>query len=454
MSISHSTLRFLLPAAILFIASLAQAQYLIEPATNLGGKLRFLNAAEGFSFNNYTIRYTADSGNTWNVITSDIAAETGCSGVLDAWFVDRSTGWMVVYYGGGINTPIDTTCVYATTDGGATWRKQLTSRVSQIKWASQTFQGIRFVDRMNGWVFGLGVIEHTTDGGATWTTQMRFTERTIYNNLFTCGFFKNKNEGWIAGYGSFILHTTDAGATWVTRHVDSASTPDGIILNVDTYYLRAIHFSDSLNGCASSNHGYYLYTTDGGATWNPGSTGFPHDNEDVFIADNRVIWMVGGNYCDNTGCYAGQSVLYSTNGGTTWNPVIARTVGLLGVDAQFTSIAWINSRLGYISDEFGRIFRISDTTALVASIGDVAGGSHEVNMYPNPVADELTIQFDGADREAQVNVYDAIGRRVIVTSLNAASGKTLDVSVLNPGNYMVEVMMAGKASRRNIMVVR
>lgn len=453
MSISHSALRFLLPVAVMLITSVAGAQYLVEPATNLGGKLRFLSAAEGFSFNSYAISYTADSGATWNIVTADIPAVTGGSGVLDAWFVDRNTGWMIVYYGGGINTPIDTTCVYATTDGGVTWHRQHTSRVSATKWASQTFQGIRFTDRMNGWVFGLGVIDHTTDGGATWTTQMRFSERTIYNNLFTCGFFKNKNEGWIAGYGSFILHTTDGGTTWVTKHVDSATTPNGVIVNLDTYYLRAIHFSDSLNGFATSDHGNYLYTSDGGATWKAGATGFPHDNADVFMAGNSVVWLVGGNYCDNTGCYAGQSILYSTNGGATWNPIIARTVGLLGVDAQFTSIAWINPSLGYISDEFGRIFRITDTTAPVASVDRSAGGSG-ATIYPNPATSELTILFGGVHQEAQVNMYDAIGRKVLATSLNAVSGTTIDISALSPGSYMVELIAADTTSWRKITVIR
>lgn len=445
---------FLLIGAILLAPLAAEAQYRIEQVATGGGRLRFLNTTEGYSFGSRSILYTRDGGRNWSFIVSDLHAAIGCSGILDAAFVSRSHGWVVAYYGGGINTPIDTTCVFATTDGGVTWKKQLTSKVSATKWASQTFQGLRFADSLNGWVFGLGVIEHTTDGGATWTTQMRFSERTIYNNLFTCGYFKNRSEGWIAGYGGFILHTTDAGDTWVTQHVDSACTPEGMVINIETFYLRAIHFDDSLNGIASSDHGYYLRTTDGGLTWDRGYTAFPHDNADVFVFNEDVIWQVGGNYCDNTGCYAGQSILYSTNGGATWNPVIARTVGLLGTDAQYVSIVWMDSRHGYISDEYGRIFTISDTTAPVAGINIESEADENLLIYPNPVARELNIRFAGMSPETAVHIYDALGRRVFMADRGSISAMTVDMSAFSPGSYMLEVIADGKRSWRKMMVTR
>jgi photosystem II stability/assembly factor-like uncharacterized protein len=440
--------------AILLAPSTGAAQYLLEHVIYDGGELRFLNAAEGFSFNSRTIRYTADSGRTWDLVTEEMQEVTGGAGIMDAAFVDRNTGWVIAYYGGGINTPIDTTCIFATTDGGTTWRKQRTSLPSKIKWASQTFQGIRFTDAMNGWVFGLGVIEHTTDGGATWTTQLRWKEDAIYDDLFTTGYFRNAREGWIAGYGSFILHTTDAGATWVTQHVDTATREDGVPLNTETYTLISIHFADSLNGYVATTHGNYLYTRDGGASWHAGSTGYPNDNVEVFMRDSDMIWQVGGNYCDNSGCYSGQSILYSADGGASWKPVIA-TTGELGSTPQFVSIAWITPRLGYVSNEYGEIFRIRDTSSSVAGV-DRSREEEEngITVYPNPAREMLHVELADGSGETRVNIYDPLGRIVSSAGVNAVSGITIGTSALSPGSYILEAINNGKRMRRKVTVVR
>jgi|GEM_PF-5872183 len=468
MRITRSFHRFLLrrmsliglPVAILSIVSPlsaeAQSRYVLEHVTDLGGKLRFINAAEGFAHTDYTISYTSDSGRTWTPITRNIQYLLGKDniGITDVEFIDRNTGWMIIYATSPSSFSIDSSYIYATTDGGATWKREHASVVSATTWASQTFQGIRFVDAMNGWVFGLGVIEHTADGGATWTTQLRWSERTIYNDLFMSGYFRNRNEGWIAGYGSFVLHTTDGGINWTTQHVDSASRPDGGMLHPEAYCLVALDFADSLHGCASAPNGSYLYTRDGGLTWKKAVTGYPNDNVAVAMPSRDVIWQVGGNYCDDKGCYSGQSILYSLDGGESWNAVIAMKSETLGADPQFESIVWINDRVGYISNERGDIYRIRDTSSLLAAVDPSPDEGEGLLVYPNPVDDQVTVRFADPAPHISVKIYDAMGRRVFSSDAGLLREMTIPASSLSPGGYMLEVIAGDTIMRRNIVVVR
>lgn len=81
-----------------------------------------------------------------------------------------------------------------------------------------------------------------------------------------------------------------------------------------------------------------------------------------------------------------------------------------------------------------------DTQYTVASIfdnlEDVAG---VINIYPNPVVDQLSIDYKGSD-PVNVNIYNVAGQHV--RSLGSISGKDVndfDVSDLESGVYMVQV---------------
>jgi photosystem II stability/assembly factor-like uncharacterized protein len=437
---------------LLFITgfSYAGAQYVIERAGYGGGRLHFISASEAFAIGERSVAHSSDSGYTWQVVSSDIPKAIGCEGIFGGSFVNGTTGWIIAHK---LYTS-DSTFIYKTSDGGATWHRLRASPIAAERYASHSYNAIHFVDENEGWVIGKGIIEHTTDGGATWSPQLLWPERQGNNDYLNCGYFRNRKEGWAGGYGSIIVHTTDGGKNWITQHTDSA-TRDGMIVNIDNYYLHAIRFADPMNGFAATNNGNYLSTRDGGATWRSGSTGFPNDNVALYTIDEKIVWQVGGDYCDNTGCYSGQSVLYSHDGGATWHSLVDTTLGLLGLNSQFRSIHFINPKLGYIANERGEIFRIRDTTSTnVAGIGQGASSRRTLSVYPNPARETVTIQLGDDEGEGRIMIYDIAGE--LVASHETAGGGTARISTagLRAGLYIIEVAAGGRRARAPMTVVR
>ena len=78
------------------------------------------------------------------------------------------------------------------------------------------------------------------------------------------------------------------------------------------------------------------------------------------------------------------------------------------------------------------------------------------SVYPNPAASRATVAFS-ADRDAQVEVFDALGRRVAVLWDGPAGlGETaaFDVSALPSGLYLVRLTADGQRATRTLVVAR
>jgi photosystem II stability/assembly factor-like uncharacterized protein len=101
-------------------------------------------------------------------------------------------------------------------------------------------------------------------------------------------------EGWVGGQQGVILHTTDSGLTWT---VQNSGTTEPI------YDVR---FLDAQHGWASSNN-TVLYTTNGGATWQQGSgvVGSIYNVEFATLTNGFAA-------------YGGNTIFQTTNGGVSW----------------------------------------------------------------------------------------------------------------------------------------
>jgi len=85
-----------------------------------------------------------------------------------------------------------------TTDGGETWKKQVSGTTSHL-WQ------IHFADSRTGWVVGNGgTILRTIDGGKTWTKQDSGTTLNLVRSHFA-----DSRTGWVVGEGGTILATRD-----------------------------------------------------------------------------------------------------------------------------------------------------------------------------------------------------------------------------------------------------
>jgi photosystem II stability/assembly factor-like uncharacterized protein len=227
-------------------------------------------------------------------------ADVACTDDSHAWAVGRDErgGW------GGI---------FATTDGGATWRAQ---------YSGALLMGVTFANASDGWAVGRaqtgsGTIFATTDGGATWKPQYADDNLPSLEDV-AC---TDASHAWAVGYGT-ILATTDGGATWKPQY---SGAGDEVI--------HAVAFANPSDGWAVGYHAN-LSTTDGGATWTAQSAGEVVDLYDVACTDASHAWAV-----------ASGGLLATTDGGATWRAQKPN------VTAALQAVAFADSNHGWAVGE-------------------------------------------------------------------------------------------------------
>jgi hypothetical protein len=70
-------------------------------------------------------------------------------------------------------------------------------------------------------------------------------------------------------------------------------------------------------------------------------------------------------------------------------------------------------------------------------------------MYPNPVHDRLTVELPDIT-EARLRVLDAMGR-LVLEAVSHTDRTELDLSGLNPGHYVVQVIGSEHALAARIL---
>lgn len=229
------------------------------------------------------------------------------------YFVSPDTGWIIRVQTGA--SPLPAT-VSKTTDGGKTWREQLTWKGAQPMFA-------RFDDSKNGVIVaqvqgGSTVIWRTTDGVA-------WQQSPAPIPYPTHAYFINSREGWMRGVtpqrSVLVYHTTDAGQTW--KQVGGFTTPsDGggfYFANSSTGYAT---------GIAQGAMPPVYVTPDGGITWTPFTMPAPPAvtaSTQVTVIDMQIIsgdraYVIVDVY---TSTRAQLYLLGTTDGGRTWDqPVL------------------------------------------------------------------------------------------------------------------------------------
>jgi hypothetical protein len=74
----------------------------------------------------------------------------------------------------------------------------------------------------------------------------------------------------------------------------------------------------------------------------------------------------------------------------------------------------------------------------------------QLNIYPNPVADVLNVQWNTTTETATLSIRDLSGR--LVLSERVANGNAvLDLSNLSSGNYILELQMTDRTIRKQVI---
>jgi len=355
------------------------------------------------------VYHTPDFGMTWEPQT--IATTRRLFGVF---FLDAERGW----------TCGDVGAIHATIDGGLNWFRQ---NLGGPKYASR----IQFLDSVHGWSSGgTAMLLFTRDGGATWTSDFfppqfptdtvdfqglsfvdtvngwlvagRYPELdTLGNPIFTGGQgyiakveasgdtfrhtlqlkdavndffdveFTDATTGWVVGgedstYIAAVLHTTNGGTDWVQQPLPSSAR-----------YLRAVDFVSPNQGWACGRSGTIVHTSNGGTTW---------ESQDYYI--DTTLFDI--QFCDSLrGMIAGNSVvLLTTDGGQHW------VRGFGGVEEATRQP---HAGIGVQSPSRGHVrFTIGGARRTgVIAIYDAAGC--QVRTLRNRTGHSESVEWDGLD---------------------------------------------------------
>lgn len=121
-------------------------------------------------------------------------------------------------------------------------------------------------------------------------------------------------------------------------------------------------------------------------------------------------------------------------------------------DSTYLNIHTSTFANGEIRGQLMRYYRISSLTSSPTGISNVLEANKSINIYPNPILDELNISFDANENaSANVLIYDINGKVVLQKNAEVTNGKNiilLNANQLNNGLYIVELQLNGEIAKR------
>lgn len=121
--------------------------------------------------------------------------------------------------------------------------------------------------------------------------------------------------------------------------------------------------------------------------------------------------------------------------------------------SEVTGISCVSSGLGEeICDVSTTLLRSSET---VSSTNDLVKSEYAIEVYPNPVVDEMIIslRIDNSS-EAQISIYDLNGRLFYASNVTLRPGTqkiTSDLGVVPEGTYLVNLNIGGRQYNQKIV---
>jgi len=260
-----------------------------------------------------------------------------------------------------------------------------------------------FTDFKKGYEVGTGLIIKTINGGNNWVLM-------ISGKNLSSVFFTDVNTGYVVGDTGVILKTTDAGTNWLAL---SSGT---------TQCLRSVSFINQNTGIAVGDSGTILKTTDGGANWTLQTVtgGYPYLYS-VCFADSNTAYVVG--------CYPfGIPFLCKTTDcGISWQTItiaVAYQHLRLGVFFPTTDI-------GFAVGSNASIFKYSSSNNVQEN-----KGTTEINIYPNPAKDNITIESNSNIKQ-KMEIVNLLGQTVYTGFISSKA--CIDIASFTKGIYILKL---------------
>ena len=323
---------------------------------------------------------------------------------------------------------------------------------------------VHFPEPSKGWAVGgyefywepYGEIVHYN--GTSWVKQLS----DLHGGYFLNVYFLDVNHGWAVGA------STSSGTESIYYYNGETWSPVNIPFGINR--MQSVFFSDSTHGWFLSLHKLLKY--------NDGTFSVLYENpdfhfHDFHVYDSNNIWITCYDYD-----YYGYVLFYDGNtvttqltiprinhGGSIYftDNLHGYIVGDFSGIAKFSDNDWIfeNSPTNYdLYDVFGIskkwwavgdhgtiLYKDEDT---VTSIGHIPEKNElKIDIFPNPASRQLTISSNDGTVIDEVIIYTQTGQIVF---RGKPVNKIIDISELQPGMYIIEVVSGQRRIREKLMI--
>jgi photosystem II stability/assembly factor-like uncharacterized protein len=392
----------------------AQSGFVWQVPTNAPGTvsvkfddIHFLNPTYGMTCNGDGKVYrTLDAGVTWDLVLSNPAAFFRSIVIVDS--LHAFVGNFGYFAGSNL---LDSTAVYQTTDGGATWAPAPIPTPARIG-----ICGLHKVGNQN--LHGVGRIEgptsfiKSTDSGVSWT----YTDMAPYCNFLVDCYFHSADTGFVIGGTDsltnsypIILKTNDAGASWDTVQIGGPTLGSWCWkINFPSHQVGYVSI-ESLTGAV-----HCFKTTDGGDTWSPKAiTPNYFSCQGIGFVNDNVGWAGG---------YYGNNLFETVDGGDSWNAVPSVT-NLNRVTKLSDTLLWASGK---------QLYKVTPTPTTGLTLGHTNSPLQwKIGKCGPSKCVTLEVLQPDLQKNYEVFLYDVAGRLIKSANIDAREKVVFDLNDLS-----------------------
>jgi photosystem II stability/assembly factor-like uncharacterized protein len=312
--------------------------------------LQMIDSNNGWAQTTHTILRTTDEGITWSDVTpADILIQS-LNVEISAKFLDSKTAYLTVPNGSGSSIT-----VYATNDGGSTWRKSEAVDKSLRDYPPQN-PSLTFADKENGWILApfdaaMGSSDtelfSTTDGGVTWNAiaGVTYGENNVHGypleGIKSGVAFADRQNGFLTGTthgnGIWLFASHDGGLNWQKQVV---SIPKGYSADGGSATSYPPQFFGGKDGILPVSFStdqkrttMFYVTHDSGKTW---------EQTTPLLPDRSVLEVWDFIDADHGFATDGANIYVTVNGAKSWTKH-----PLQGLDFESVHLDFVSEKTGF-----------------------------------------------------------------------------------------------------------
>ena len=209
---------------------------------------------------------------------------------------------------------------------------------------------------------------------------------------------------------------------WVTRVQASPTTPNEVYVTFSGYRF-------------GEDDGHVFMSIDNGATWDDLSNNIP----DIPVSDIEVDGF------DNLYLATDVGVLASSDQGATWSPFGNNMPSVVVTDLH------LDENSGFLfAGTYGRSSYKIDVSSDPLSVADVGMSAKDIQLYPNPARDQVTVSSQYFKGQVRVVIYNQLGQLQKQLTFEGAE-KRISLDGFASGLYIVQIEVGGQTLSRKLL---